>query len=197
MIAGHRHPADRRTAVAAVETFFVVTFVLIPVLIGVWEVGRLVQVQQIVSNAAREGARLAAQGRTIQTDGTVTQIVVEVPPPNTANTPNVKAAVYQSLTGAGLTTLDWNDVTVDFQWQTPIINVPGPPAYPPGATNVYEGQKGQRFQVKVTIPFSKVRWSTLGLVNPTQVTYTVQWRMMVDDPFVINPALPGPPFASQ
>jgi Flp pilus assembly protein TadG len=192
-----RRPAERRSAVAAVETFFVVTFVLIPVMLGVWEVGRLVQVQQGVSNAAREGARLAAQGRTIKTDGTVTQIVVEVPPPNSLDIPNVKAAVFQSLAGAGLTNRSWGDVTVDFQWLAPVINMPPPDSRAPGAAAVYEGQKGQRFQVSVSIPFDKVRWSSLGLVNPTVVKFTVQWRMMVDDPFVINPNLPGPPFASQ
>jgi Flp pilus assembly protein TadG len=185
-----RHPPARRSAVAAVETYVVITFILFPVMLGVWEVGRLVQVQQIVSNAAREGARVAAQGRTIKADGTVTEIVVEVPPPNATSSPNVKAAVMQTLVGAGLKELTWSDVDVQFQWMTPVINMPPPDNRPPGAAAVFEGQKGQRFQVKVTIPFNKVRWITFGIVNPTVVTYTVQWRMMVDDPFVMNTNVP-------
>ena len=47
----------RRPAVAAVELAFVLLFFLVPLVIGVWEVGRLIHVQQIVSNSAREGAR--------------------------------------------------------------------------------------------------------------------------------------------
>ena len=46
-------------AVAAAEAALITAVFLVPVLIGVWEIGRLIQVQQIVSNSAREGARLA------------------------------------------------------------------------------------------------------------------------------------------
>jgi hypothetical protein len=30
----------------------------------------------------------------------------------------------------------------------------------------------------------------LGLVNPEIITFTVEWRMMVDDPFTVNDKLP-------
>jgi Flp pilus assembly protein TadG len=36
--------------------------VLVPLLLGTWEVGRLVQVQQMLNNAVREGGRQAATG---------------------------------------------------------------------------------------------------------------------------------------
>ena len=48
----------------------------------------------------------------------------------------------------------------------------------------------QPLQVTVTIPWNRVRWSNLGLVNPTTVTYTVVWRMAIDDPFTVNDTLP-------
>ncbi len=35
---------------------------MLALLLGIWEVGRMVEVQQVVSNAAREGARQAASG---------------------------------------------------------------------------------------------------------------------------------------
>lgn len=61
----HRHsdrrPSTPRTAVAAVEFAVVLPF-LILLMFGIWEVGRLVHVQQIVSNAAREGGRAASAG---------------------------------------------------------------------------------------------------------------------------------------
>ena len=50
-----------RRGVVAVEAAVVLP-VLIIVMFGMWEVGRLIQVNQIVTNAAREGARLAAGG---------------------------------------------------------------------------------------------------------------------------------------
>jgi Flp pilus assembly protein TadG len=51
-----------RRAVAAVEFAFLAP-VLITLLFGVWEVGRMIQMYQIVSNAAREGGRQAATAK--------------------------------------------------------------------------------------------------------------------------------------
>jgi Flp pilus assembly protein TadG len=53
----------RRSGVAAVELAFLLPLVLIPLLFGMWEVGRLIECQQVVSNAAREGARAASTGQ--------------------------------------------------------------------------------------------------------------------------------------
>ena len=57
-----RKQAPRR-GTAAIEFVVVLPF-LVPLLIGLWEVGRLVEVQQILSNAAREGGRQIATGNT-------------------------------------------------------------------------------------------------------------------------------------
>src|SRR5205823_2576120 len=51
----------RRSAAASVE-LAVVLPVLVTLLVGIWEVGRMVQVKQALSNAAREGARAASTG---------------------------------------------------------------------------------------------------------------------------------------
>lgn len=51
----------RPTGAAAVE-FAVTLPVIVSLLFGTWEYGRLIQVQQALSNAAREGARQAAIG---------------------------------------------------------------------------------------------------------------------------------------
>lgn len=175
-----------RSGAAAVEFLFVMAFILIPVMFGIWEVGHLVQIQQIVANSAREGARLAAQARTINQTGLPTQIVGEITPAsNTQNQPNVKAAVVQSLQGAGLTNLSWSDVTVNFTFlDTPAGSMAG-------ATEPYQGVKNQRFSVAVSIPFEKVRWTSIGFLNPTTVSYTAEWQIMVDDPFTVNTTMPS------
>lgn len=54
--------SPRRRGAAAVELGFVAPLFFI-LLVGIWEVGRLVHVQQIVMNAAREGARQAATAK--------------------------------------------------------------------------------------------------------------------------------------
>src|SRR5580704_8990192 len=53
--------SKRRHGAAAVECAVVMTL-LVPILLGTWEVGRLVQVQQLMQNAAREGGRQCAAG---------------------------------------------------------------------------------------------------------------------------------------
>ena len=53
--------ARARGGVAAVE-FALVLPLILSLLLGVWEVGRLIQVNQILSNAAREGGRQASTG---------------------------------------------------------------------------------------------------------------------------------------
>jgi Flp pilus assembly protein TadG len=161
------------------------TFLMIPLLLGVWEMGRAVQVQQVVITATREGARLASQGRTINTAGGQTVILSNISPSaNTTDLPNVKAAVVQTLVGAGITGLTWDDVNVSFQFTD------WPAGSWPGATEPYQGVKNQKFRVVVSIPFEKVRWINFGLVNPETITFTVEWRMMIDDPFTVNDQLP-------
>jgi Flp pilus assembly protein TadG len=53
---------QQRRGVAAVELAFIAP-VLLTLLMGLWEVGRLVEVQQILTNAVREGGRQASAGK--------------------------------------------------------------------------------------------------------------------------------------
>ncbi|HXG11323.1 MAG TPA: TadE family protein [Gemmataceae bacterium] len=61
MIAAHSRSAPR-AGTAAVE-FALVSPLLFAALLGLWEVGRLVEAQQILTNAAREGARQGSTGQ--------------------------------------------------------------------------------------------------------------------------------------
>ena len=158
-----------RRGAAAVELAFVVLFFFIPVLFGIWEAGRLVEVQQIVSNSAREGARLAAQGYTINSTGAPTQIT----------TTNVKDVVVQYLAAAGFATLQPEDVTVSFAFTGS-----------GGATHPYQGKKNEAFTVTVSVPWSKVRWINTGLIQPSEVSFTVTWQMLTDDAFTVNQTIP-------
>jgi Flp pilus assembly protein TadG len=170
-------PSPPRRGAAAVELAVLLALLLVPLIIGVWEVGRLVHVQQLVSNAAREGARVAAQGYTVNGSGAPTQIMIS------SGTPNVRDAVYQYLVLAGLTNLRPEDVAVEFRFLAPRADgvLPAEP---------FEGEKNQPFRVTVTIPWDRVRWVNLGLVNPTRVTFAVTWQMLTDDRFTVNETIP-------
>jgi len=83
--------SDKRRGTAAVELAICMPFLLI-VVFGIWEVGRMVQAQQLVVNAAREGGRLAASGF--------------------SNATTVRQAVVNYLNMNGLTGVSLNDVTL-------------------------------------------------------------------------------------
>ncbi len=77
-----RHRISRRRGSAIIE-FAVVAPVLMTFILGVIEIGRLVMVAQVSTNASREGVRYAAQGK--------------------ANSATVEAYVRDYLAAAGLT----------------------------------------------------------------------------------------------
>lgn len=184
-----------RPGVAAVELAAALLFFILPVLAGLIEVGRLVQVQQIVSNSAREGARLAAQGFTVNSSGDPTQIKTAT------GTPNVRDVVFQYLRASGLTGLELADIEVTFTYTTARTTAyvvtaadPADTSYPVGSfpPDPCYGEKNQLFTLTVRIKdWKKVRWAGLGVVNPTQVQATVTWRMLIDDPFTVNETLPS------
>jgi len=161
---------NTRGGVAAVE-FAVVLPLLFTLLVGVWEVGRVIQVQQVMVNAAREGARLAAQGQTINLTGAYTQISV------TTGTPNIRDTVLNYLAGAGIPT---TGATVTFQFLDGDT----------GKSQPYQGAKGQRFKVTLTVPYDNVRITNLNLLNLTDLVARVDWVSMADDPFTINTTVP-------
>jgi Flp pilus assembly protein TadG len=196
-------PVQLRRGTATVELAIVLNFCVIPLMLGLWEMGRFVQVQQIVSNSAREGARMAAQALTIQANGTPTQIQTF-----STTAPSVKSAVMQYLVGAGLDRLTYSDVDVTFAFQPrDTTNDPPLSGVVTGATEPFQGVQGQRFRVTVTIndfdssgnqkpagsrPMTeKVLWTTLGLVRPRAVSYEVDWVMLVDKPFTFNITMPS------
>ena len=189
-----RNRSNRR-GVAAVELTFVTMLFVVPLLFAIWEVGRVIQVKQIVANSAREGARLASQGSTIENDGTQFQIKT------TASNPSVQSVVYDYLVGAGLHNLQLSDVTVNFVYITPRttdympvagVDPPGT-SWPAGSypTDPCYGEKGEIFTVHVSIPWNKVRWTTHGVLNPATVDFTVTWELLVDAQFQVNTTLPA------
>jgi Flp pilus assembly protein TadG len=163
----------RRDGSAAVELAFVAP-ILMTVLFGLWEIGRMIQLQQVLSNAAREGARVAAQGLTINRTSSPTQIHVST------GDPNVKTTVVNYLKQAGLSLAD-SDVTVSFTYLTGDT----------GKTEPYQASKGQQFQVTVSVPMASLRWTPFAApFTPDTMTAVVVWTSLVDDPFTLDTTLP-------
>lgn len=142
---------------------------LLIMMLGVWEVGRMIQICQILDNAAREGARLAAGGYVNGTAVTAAQVQTEV---------------QNYLTAAGLPSaaVSGSQITLTCLASTPW-------------TDPYEAQPLDPFSVTVTIPagapFNSLRWNLLNQVtNVTQLTQTVYWQSANNSQVVVSTTIP-------
>jgi Flp pilus assembly protein TadG len=156
-----------RQGVAAVELAFVLTFLFVPMIFGVWEVGRLIQVQQIIDNSAREGARAASTGQYTNTQ--------------------VQTIVTNYLTNCGIST---SNSTVTVTNLTRGGDVSSPTLNEGGTV-----QQLDSLEVSVSVPFSNVYWIALNYFVPAGTTmnaaaYTVS---MVNVPLTISTTIPGSP----
>jgi Flp pilus assembly protein TadG len=157
----------RRQGVATVEFVFVAIFILIPCIFGVWEVGRLVQVQQIVDNSVREGARAASTGE--------------------YSNSQVQALVTNYLANSGVGTAGVNvtvsDVTSGGDVSSPTVNSFG------------TAKQLDTLQVTVSVPFSNVYWIALNYFVPagTTMNATANTRSMVNVPLTIPTTIPAAP----
>jgi Flp pilus assembly protein TadG len=156
----------KRGGAAAVELALLLTFILLPLLMGLWEVGRMIEVQQLLDNAAREGGRQASTGQRSVSD--VQQAVVN----------------YLALNGVVIPT---SAVTVT-NLTDPTRNDPRDGSLPQNADQL------DHFRIVVTVPFDNVRWVLLSQITPTRTLgATVDWYSMNNIPLVVTPTIPAVP----
>src|SRR5262249_36009602 len=146
-----RHSTDRnRRGNVTVEAAFCLPILLI-FMIGMWEVGRMVQVSQILANAAREGARYAAMGN-LNISGVNTPITVSM----------VQQTVRDYMTAAGLPSAAVSGA------QITLTNLSSHTWTDPSGA-----QPMDQFQVTVTIPsgtaFNSLQWSVLKITGTNQL----------------------------
>ncbi len=138
-------PSPRRRGAATVE-FAVVIPVLLVFILGIIEIGRLVMVAQVNTNASREGARYAVQGA--------------------ADSAAVEAYVRTYLTSAGVSNATAGSgtavtVTIEAQSGTGWVAVTNPSTQPAGTP----------IRVTVSANFNEQSWlpSRFFVGNNTQV----------------------------
>jgi Flp pilus assembly protein TadG len=162
---------DRR-AVAAVEFAFLAP-VLITLLFGVWEVGRMIQMYQIISNAAREGGRQAATAK--------------------YNNTQVKQATLDYLIGAQVPASDTipnNQVTLSNTNCT--ITVQDTTHTVP---DISQASQLDVIQVTVTVPVKNFRWTGANLYSSdnTTIQSTSSFLCLRDVPLEVTIDMPGSP----
>lgn len=157
-----------RDGMAAVEAAFVLPIV-VTLMLGVWEVGRMIEVTQLVTNAAREGARVAAGGNINGSSVTVS---------------TVQQAVKDYMTSAGLPTAAVNGA------QITLTNLSAHTW-----TNPVDAQPLDKFSVSVVIPsgtaFDSLRWSMVTkMTGLSQVSSSVTWMSTSNSEVTVSATLP-------
>ncbi len=158
----------RRRGVVAVEAAVTLPLLMI-LMLGIWEVGRMIQVTQILTNAAREGARLAGSGYVSGTPITSTM---------------VQQAVRDYMQAAGLPTTAVNGATVSL---TCLAS--------PSWTDPSSALPLDKFSVTVTVPsgsaFNSLRWNLFSRITSiSQLSATVNWQSMNDTQISVSTTLP-------
>jgi Flp pilus assembly protein TadG len=153
--------------VAAVEAAVVLPIIVL-LLMGLWEVGRLVDLSMTVQDAARRGARMAAGGVSGGTNVTVSMVQTTVQ--NYLQAAGFPSAAYSAaqVTVTNLSSHSWTD-----PWQA---------------------QPLDQFSVTVTIPsgapFNSLTWVPSKLTGVSQISAQVEWLSNNDTTVTVSTQLP-------
>jgi hypothetical protein len=193
----------RRPAAAAAEAALLLPLLFI-LLFGVWEVSRMLQVSQAISNAAREGARQASAGQpasNVNVPATLTNYAVENFVANYLMNSGLPAPVKRPLI------VKVTNMTESGQ---PSCTMQGIYSAGAGPFNLALTQTGSSssvdpvlsaarndiLAVQVTYPFDEARWSPVNLYTffgNWDLGDTAYWPCMIDVPVTINATIPVAP----
>lgn len=145
--------SSSRHGAAAVELAVLMLFLVPILLVGIWEVGRMTEVSQIMSNAVREGGRQAATGQLSDTQ--------------------VIAVVQEYIANEGLPTANLNVTVTNLGFPS---NPTPPDNNPQNATDL------DQLQVQAYLPYADVAWIGFHMVTTasTKIYGTAQWSSMKD-----------------
>jgi Flp pilus assembly protein TadG len=180
--------------------------VLFGLMVGIWEVGRYVMVQDILDNAAREGGRLSASDAYFASNNfldpsTTPNVTMTLPPPSTNTAYEIEKKVVTYATAAGLST---TGMTVQVQTAGQSGNAKNwsytysadsqtgsGSGYDPSAA----ADQLDQITVTVSLPYSSVGWSVLGwFVSPSAtLTATTSWAAMRNTPLNVTTTIPSQP----
>lgn len=131
--------------------------VIMTLLLGTWEVGRMVEVQQILNNAVREGGRHASTGQ--YTNVQVQQVVLNYLSMAGLTTTNA-AVTVSDLTNPGIdataaTELDELQITatlpfINVRWASATLVTNSSTTL--SATSVWFSNNGQSYPSSITVP---------------------------------------------
>jgi Flp pilus assembly protein TadG len=178
-----------RSGAAAVE-FALVAPLLFTLMFGMWEVGRIVEVQNVTWNSSREAARDASLGENnLLTVANNLQTYLQAAEPTAFGAGHSTSMIspvvtlpantygytcWDNTANRELFTVMYADVT-----NTAITD-------PTGMAQL------DRFTINVQVPYASVGFIPVNkITGVTRLTVEMQWVAMVDAPFQLAPSLPA------
>lgn len=201
----HR-PGTIRRGIASVEFAILLPFLLV-LLMGLWEVGRYIAMQDILDNAAREGGRLGASAGYFSSNNfnsaTPPNAAFTLPPPssNTACEIQQRVLLYLknagvTVTGATVTIANSGSSSSPKSWSytyTQGGTITGSGYDPTAAASQLD-----LLTVTVTLPYANGAWSPLSWFVSQSATLTAKasWVSMSDIPLSVSTTIPSKPLSS-
>jgi len=198
----HRSRRSRR-GIAATELAFLAPF-LLTLLMGLWEVGRYIAIQDLLDNAAREGGRLSSSSGYFSsnnfTAAAAPHAAYTLPPPSSNTACEIQKRVLLFMqnsglptTGATVTVTNTGTTTNPKSW-TYTYNqsgtITGSGYDPTGAASQLD-----LLTITVTLPYSNVAWSPLSwfVSQSATMTASASWVSVADVPLNVSTTIPSKP----
>jgi Flp pilus assembly protein TadG len=179
----------RRRGAAAVE-FAVCLPLVFLILAGVWEVGRIAEVSNVMWNAARESGRDASIGQSnLQAVATNMLAYLQGAEPKAFgqghSTSLIAPAVSLPANTTGYTC--WDNTANRELFTITFTDITSPSVTDPTGM-----QKLEQFQIGLQVPYASVGWAALPqITGMSRISVAVNWASMRDTPFQVSPALPA------
>jgi Flp pilus assembly protein TadG len=184
-----RRAAVARRGVASVE-FAVCLPLLFVILFGLWEVGRVTEVQQVMWNSAREASRDASLGQS-----NLTTVANNLLTYLQSAEPTAFGQGHATTMKAPVVTLPANTYGYTC-WDTVANRELFTISFADKTTTTVTDPTGMnqldRYEVVVQVPYASIGWLPVPTITgKTRLYVNVDWASMVDSPFQIAPYLPA------
>jgi TadE-like protein len=160
------------------------------ILTGLWQLGRIVQVQEVMMNSAREAARDASLGQdSLLTVANNLLTYLQSADPSAFGAGH-GTAMIAPVVGLPANTVGYTcwDNTVNRE----LFTISFSDLTDPSDTDPTRMSQLDLYQVGVQVPFSSVSWSSVvPIQGASRLSTSVVWASTVDSPFQIAPYLPA------
>lgn len=191
-------PKNSRKGIAAVE-MAVMAPVLVFLMLGLWEVGRYISMQNLLDNAAREGGRLGASGAYFSSNQLANAkgpLTLPAPSKNASCELQQRVLLYLQVSGLSTTgaTVTVTNATKNWTCTYTAGNVPTPSGSPTYDPTAAAGQLDQ-LTVTVNLPYSNGSWLPRSwFISPSTVmAASATWNSMADVPLIVSTTIPTKP----